>query len=171
MDFNVLQDINILSLGAFDSGSNGLSRSITVQIYDRTSTSTPLAQLVFALGNTGTLEGGSRFLDLNTPLSLAGFIGTIVASGYGAGELNGNLGAGFLPITTDAGAGLLSFTGTARYGTANIFPTSIDGGPANRYAAGTFKYEAVTAVPEPGTLLLLGLGLIGIGAYGRKRKK
>jgi hypothetical protein len=170
MDFNVNQDIRILSLGAFDSGSNGLSRQITVRLYNRANQSL-LAESIFNIGNTGILDGGSRFLDLAIPLTLqSGFQGSIVAFGYGSGEPNGNKGNSGNWFTNDGG-GLLSFVGSGRYSGSTNFPTIIDGGPPDRYAAGTFKYEAVTApIPEPSTVLLIGMGLLGIGVFNMRRK-
>ena len=81
-----------------------------------------------------------------TPIYLpAGFHGTIEADGYGPIERNGNMGEGVLPLSTDGGTGAISFVDGGRFGAAGSFPTSLDSGPANRYAAGTFVYSASPA--------------------------
>ena len=148
MDFNVNSPVTITHLGAFDSGSDGLSRPISVRLYDR-ATQTSVASVSFPVGNSGTLIGGSRFLPLASPITLAaGFQGTIVAAGYGPDEPNGNAAVCGLSCawTTNDGGGALSFVGGGRFGfDANGFPTNVDGGPANRYAAGTFQAETVAA--------------------------
>src|SRR5436190_20032607 len=96
MDFNITSGpgVTVDRLGVFDSGSNGLSIPITARIYDRTTgLPVPGGTLSFAAGATGTLEAGSRFLNLAAPITLpGGFQGTIVAEGYGASEPNGNGG-------------------------------------------------------------------------------
>lgn len=150
MDFDVVSPITITDLGAFDDGSNGLFRTITVRVFDRENSATPLAELVFSQGSPGTLEGGSRIKPLPSPLNLAaGFKGSIVAIGYGAGELNHDLGGGSnAAMTTDDGGGLITFGGSGRFGLGDNFPATVDGGPVNRYGAGTFKFDA-TAPPSP----------------------
>jgi hypothetical protein len=68
-----------------------------------------------------------------------------VASGYGNDEMNGNMGTGGGDWTTDDGGGLISFVGGGRFGDANRpndYPNNVDGGPVNRYAAGTFVFHA-----------------------------
>ena len=152
MDFDVNAPVIVTQLGVFDDGSDGLNRELTAYVWDRTSTTTPLATLTFAPADPGTPTGGSRFKALATPLVLpAGFQGTISADGYGSGEQNGNSGS---PAwTTDSGGGALSFVGTSRYAmTAGVYPASPDGGPANRYAAGTFALlsPAITGGTGPG---------------------
>ena len=143
IDFNVNTPIVVTQLGVFDSGSNGLAVPITARLYNR-DTQAQLTSLVFAAGSgatSGTLVGGSRFLTLATPISLpAGFRGTIVAENYQGSEPNGNTFGGGAAWTTDSGSGTISFVGGARYGSLGLFPTNVDAGPVNRYAAGTFKF-------------------------------
>jgi hypothetical protein len=45
-------------------------------------------------------------------------------------------------------------------------PTDLVGGPGSRLVP-----AAASAVPEPGTILLLGAGLAGLGALGRSRRR
>jgi hypothetical protein len=159
MDFDVNQQVAITSLGVFDDGSNGLGRTLVVLLYDRDNPAQALVGCTFAPASPGTLVGGSRFQALGIPLVLpTGFHGSIVAEGYGAGEQAGNGMGGAPPWWTDTGLGLLSFVGSARWSTTpGAYPTVLDGGPANRYAAGTFEFT-----PEPATLALLALGASGV---------
>ena len=180
MDFDVLAPITVDRLGVFDSGGDGLASRLTATIYDR-QTQAAVASLTFGAGFTGTLVNGSRFLALPAPLALAaGFQGSIVASGYGANEPNGNLGclagAGasclgntIVPSSMNTGGGLIAFVGSARYSNGTGFPTSLDSGPANRYLAGTFSFEP-TAIPEPASLLLVGMGAIAVARRRSLRK-
>jgi hypothetical protein len=65
----------------------------------------------------------------------------MAASGYGDAEPNGNAGSTDLGLTT-FGGGALAFVGTSAFNqAAGEFPATPDGGPANRYAAGTFVFE------------------------------
>jgi hypothetical protein len=175
MDFNVVTPIRVTQLGVFDSGSDGLIAPLQAAIYDRSSQLLAAPVLSFAAGTgatSGTLNGGSRFLDV-TPIDLpAGFQGTIVVYGYGNGttaDANGNTNGApapsiNFPWTTNDGGGEITFVGAGRYspgGGAIQFPANIDGGPDNRYAAGTFTF---TPVPEPGSMALVATTLmVGMG--------
>jgi hypothetical protein len=91
--------------------------------------------------------------------------------GYSDSDKDGNLGYndGLIPSIMDSGGGLISFVGLARYsalGTGGVYPTMPDGGPANRYYAGTFAF-----VPLPPTVLLLGSGLVGLGLLQFRRRR
>ncbi len=154
LDFNVNQAISVTSVGVFDDGSNGLSLPLQARIYNRVSgLEIPGTFMAFATGPTGTLTGGSRFLNLAAPIILpAGFQGTIVAEGYGAAERNGNQGVSAVAgLTTDTGGGAISFVGGGRNGAFNAFPGGVDGGPANRYAAGTFNFNVLPPLPALGS--------------------
>lgn len=147
-DFDVVRPVRITHLGVFDDESDGLKRTIKCRIYSRR-TREELALLIFDPASPGELRGGTRFKALPRPLELApGFAGAVVASGYGAGERDANRGAGPVEFTTFEG-GSLRFVGLARWGdNPDAFPEIIDGGPADRYAAGNFLFEPVTPAPR-----------------------
>ncbi len=142
MDFDVTSAVVVTQLGAFDSGSDGLAAPISVRLYDRdTATPVPGGTILFNTGE-GTLVGGSRFKALASAITLpAGFHGSIVADGYGALEPNGNSSGGATAWTTNGG-GAISFVGSSRYdNAAGGYPLTLDTGPVNRYAAGTFMFD------------------------------
>jgi hypothetical protein len=142
MDFDVLSPILVTRLGVFDSGANGLSATLTAQLWRTAPTQQLLGSLSFSPASPGTLAPSSsnRFKDLTTPLSLPAGSYSIVAFGYSATEPNGNTSGAIPTWSTNDGGGLLRFSGTGRYGNANQFPATPDGGPTNRYAAGTFAF-------------------------------
>jgi hypothetical protein len=146
MDFNVVVPVTVTRLGVFDDSSDGLFLPISARLYNR-STLEVLASLEFTPEDPGELVEGNRFKDLPAPVTLpAGFQGTMVASGYGGDERNGNVGV--TDLTVFSGAGALEFVGTARYGVDPAeFPDVPDGGPVNRYAAGTFFFEPGAELP------------------------
>ena len=171
MDFDVIAPIRILELGAYSrpdqTSDGGTIFPILVGIFDRTSRL--LVATSASITDDDSLDGFNRYEDIADFVLGAGSY-SIVAQGYGYGNRNGNTGFGGTGPTMDTGGGLISFVGNARYSYTPSFdfPEIIDGGPVNRYDAGTFKFEAV---PEPSTLLLLGSGLLGLVGYGRKRMK
>lgn len=167
MDFKVNADIVVTQLGVFHDStvlSPDIQSPLEARLYqfDPVSVSCGgpinlLATLDFDVGDEGTPMDSSFFKPLPTPMTLpAGFTGSIVASGYGVNggiEPNGNLGvANAGTWTTDDGGGLISFIGGGRFGNdPTMFPMTEDGGPPNRYAAGTFIYHAAggDAAPPP----------------------
>jgi len=154
MDFNVVSTIVVTRLGAFDSGSDGINASstLTTQIFNRDGPSpTVVATTNFSSATPGELVGGSRFQTLATPIVLTNGSYSVVGYGYDGNNRNGNPGTGNVKTwTTDDGGGLLAFVGGGRFGpfAPGGFPTTLDGGPADRYAAGTFEYKTVPPRPQ-----------------------
>lgn len=143
MDFDVDNPVIVTRLGVFDDQSDGLKLPITARIYDRTD-GTVVAEMRFEAGEGEPIES-MRFKELPEPLRLAaGFSGIIQADGYGAEELllNSHGDTNAVVWTLHDGNGSLRFVGSSRYGAdPTVMPDGIDGGPAARYAAGTFQYQ------------------------------
>lgn len=169
MDFDVGEDpVSISALGVFDDSSDGVGEGVTltVSLWERDPLDETLSlgqigpAVEFTSASSGRLIGGSRFIDLETPIQLpAGFQGTIMAYGFTEGtDRNGNAN-GFGAVND--GGGLISFVGTSRFGLGGVgtYADTLDGGPENRYGAGTFIYSAGSSAPlvitriehDPGT--------------------
>ncbi len=162
MDFIVTRPTTVTALGAFDDRSDGLATALTVQLWLRDDRGTPtsphddrgalvLASQVFDSEDSGVLEQGSRFKALPIPVELPAGAYTIVAYGYNSRERNGNSGGSVPRWQINADDNGIRYVGGARYGARGTsdFPRTVDSGPAHRYAAGTFHYEAQSANPFP----------------------
>lgn len=173
MDFNVNRSITITSLGAFDNGLLGNldgrdeSSGVSVQIYN-VDTGLPVGpSILLTSSDPGTQIGGDAFKSVNPFVLPSGFHGSIVAFN----DLNYNTGGSANSTQTlNDNQGAISFVGGGRFdgsGSFNIFPGTVDGGPANRYDAGTFIMSS--SVPDGGTTVgFLGSGLLALLAFRRK---
>ena len=152
LDFDVgSAAINVTHLGGFDDGQNGINGTLTAYIYDR-STALAVAGPITLTGSSDPLVSGYRMRDIADVTLPAGFQGSVVIEGYNAAELlyNSNGAAGASAMGN--GNGLITFSGGGRFGSAGAYPAGLDGGPANRYLAGNFAFQAV---PEPSAAALL----------------
>eukprot|EP01137_Pigoraptor_chileana_P001794 Opistho-2@39853 len=142
MDFETHHPIIITKLGAFDSGSDGIKRNITVRLYS-TDTKQLAATMVFTPRDQGVLVGGTRFKPLRPQIALPkGFRGSIVAEGYGRDEPANNVATEH--GDTNDGGGLISFKPVSRFGVQRgKFPDSEERHKheSNQYAAGNFAYK------------------------------
>jgi hypothetical protein len=168
LEFNVTTPVHIAELGAFDSGSlsqlvgwDGRS-GVTVGIFDRTTESLVGTSVLFT-GTNGTQINGDAFLPVSFNLPVGSYM--VVASNISAYN-NDNSNPN--PTSTENSVGgAISFVGGGNYisGSTFTYPTSGDGGPANRYDAGTF-----IVTPEPASFVLAALGVAGLFVVARRRK-
>jgi hypothetical protein len=178
MDFTVNSAINVDSMGVYNAAGNGvITGTLQVAIFMQN----PNLSWSEVAGTYASFDSASPGLpdlvndgqyDLYktiAPVLLDPGNYSIVAVGFSNQDPNGNTGyPGGLGAAED-GSGLLTYTGSSRFDAAQmgtlIFPTTTDGGPANRYDAGTFEF---TATPEPASFILIGTGLALI-SFGRRR--
>ncbi len=150
-DFVVQSTIAVTHLGVFDSGADGLLRTLTAELWSRNENSgTKLTELEFTTSDPGNLVDSNRLKPLATPLVLPPGDYSMVAHGYGWGEPVGHQGFGGPGASfkaLDDGHGSISFVGTSRLGTQpGVFPNIVDSGAVNYYSAGTFQFDAVSAI-------------------------
>jgi uncharacterized protein (TIGR03382 family) len=170
MDFNVNQSTYVTSLGAFNPSGNGLfHHNIRVGIFDLAGTLQG-SSVTFAANTAYSLVLGSYdvYQDI-APILLNPGSYSVVALGYSSDDPNGNLGNGSSPPSLmNGGGGIISFTGGGRFNYDSVtlqLPTQSDGGPVNRYNAGTFEFTT----PEPGTFVL-SVGVLAFAGVIRRRR-
>jgi hypothetical protein len=149
MEFRVSNASGIVvnQLGAFDHQGNGItgtqSGGIRVAIFNQaTKTIVPGLDAII-IGNADAYSGNHRMKNVPAVTLMPGDY-MIVAKGYNANELNGNSGVGTPFAPGDLGNGAISYAATCAYGSTRLgfaYPTNPDGGPGNRYLAGTFRYS------------------------------
>jgi PEP-CTERM motif len=168
--FDVLSPIDVTSLGAFDDPTAaGFVDSIRVGIFD-VGANTLLVSTTIGPGAVGTLVGGVRYLPIPTQTLGVGSY-AVVAVGFGH-DFNYNTNIGPSPFPgLNTGGGLISIpflSGLYDFnGSLGTNLTGVISGPW-QFGGGSFEFAEAGAapVPEPGTVVLLGLGLVGLA---RKR--
>jgi hypothetical protein len=172
MDFHVNSSILVTALGVFDNGVianlDGLTgQGIQVGIFNVATQSLVGTSATFFQANAGlyTYSGADVFQ------GVTGF--TLTSGEYSivtVGDFNSNTSGqpNLSQVLSNLG-GAIAFNGGARYGNLPTFalPQLIDGGPANRYQAGTF----IASVPEPSSWAMMIVGFFGLGFAALRRKK
>ena len=161
--FNVDSDIWVTHLGAFDNLFNGLNSYHDVGIF--ATDGTLLVSATVSAGTADPLIGHFRYSELNTAFQLtAGNDYIIAATRYGPSydEKYGYNAQGFF-----TGPEVNWIEARFSYAPESLTkPNNTNPGLYYGIFGANFMYKTV---PEPATMLLLGTGLVGLVAIGRKK--
>jgi hypothetical protein len=157
--FKLDADKVVGKLGFYDYGDNGLAIAHDVRIYETTdnlATVTEIAKVTIAAGTGNELDMGFRWADLATPVTLkqqmyAGHF-YILAATVSSGSKDYYRDANYYP--NDAGYNLnRDIVGAGWFGAYYGNPPVNLAGAYNSY-----YFANLAVVPEPATMVLLGLG-------------
>jgi hypothetical protein len=165
-EFQVNRPVSVDSLGAFDSGGDGLAAGVTVGLWEDGVTPIALATAQIPSGSGAMLDGFFRYVNVQDVVLTPGHIYAIGAFFEGDQATSLGTGQGGLGSFDDRLSNI-----TDRSGSSGFFelPISSDG-TQGAWLGGNFHLQDVTSVPEPatGALLLSGLGVLAAGLARRR---
>ena len=179
--FEVNSDIDVTDLGVFDpKGDDTFSAGTTLSVaifscpvINCTTGGTQVGPAVtFTSASPGTIAPGtSDVMKAVTPFLLSAGFYEVVADGYNANDMVGNFNGG---STGPDNTGAPEVTATGGNYDSNLTldaARSCDGcnNAARQWDAGTFDFTDATAAPEPGTLVIVGLGMAMLAVSRRPR--
>ena len=161
--FTAQRDLSVTSLGLYDAGQNGLAVEHAVGIFDSAGVLISSA----TVPTNGALDGWFRYQTI-TPINLVGGqTYTIAAEMKGSDEYTHTPGGFRVDGAITFVGSIDSSSVTTLSGLVRNLPGAFAG--TNGYFGPNFRYESATAtaVPEPGVLMLAGLGLAGFAVCRR----
>jgi hypothetical protein len=159
--FDIVASVEVINLGdsaaSFDSASAAFSISATSNGIDATS--------VAATATANSSSGGN----VNSGVGTKFIQGGLTASGSSIQTV----GPSGLPSYIGGGSDSITFALSALEGTYNGVGSNVGFGGSGS-AAGTlsvtYDYTPTSPIPEPSTAVLMGLGMLAIGASLRRRR-
>ena len=159
--------LTLSSLMVVDNSAGGTTLAFAIPAGGSSQTSTNDVLQPFNVLNvgepTGSPSGGGSY-NLTENFSLAGDGGTETGQFAGTISISGEV-----PTITGGSLTINSGSGDYVFGAATFTAPSVGTSPGDPTAGNVTLLIGVASVPEPSSFLMLGLGLIGTGAFAVRR--
>jgi MYXO-CTERM domain-containing protein len=179
LEFTVTQSTFANALGVWNEGSDPLPSSIQVGLWNESTGNQLIASTTLTNSSTVVASSASdigQWLFNNLPGPVALPAGDLYILGFFNDDPSVNTGIGLIPFRGGATATFLSGTSftTGEAGSNQraslTVPDAGQGGPADNWFGPNLS-TTVVAVPEPASLSLAALGILGLAGYGLHRRR